>query len=321
MSSIARSNESLRAASPQTTASARFAAMARSSLVLMISLVAWVASPDCAAEAPVTTSAHTTAAGFLAKYCFDCHGPEADATRLQIGRLTSDFADAKNADSWIAVLDKVIAHEMPPADEPQPLREETQSFVKAIGTPLQTAQLAQQRAEGRVVFRRLNRFEYEQTVHDLLAINVPLAHLLPDDGSAFGFNNIGSALNTSSQLLERYLEAADVALQAAMLTGPRPEKLHKTYRFVEEPQMVMLNEKKKGGNTMFVMLPDAYVMYSDHIPYGGGNLGQFRAPSTGRYRIRITAYGHRAPVTMRVYAGKTRETPHQLVALIDGEHA
>src|SRR3569623_303503 len=186
-----------------------FAAMARSSLVLMIALVACVASPDCAADAaPVTPSAHATAAGFLAKYCLDCHGAEADAKRLRIDRLTSDFADANNADSWIAVLDKVIAHEMPPTDEPQPMRDEIKSFVKAIGTPLQPAQLAKQRAEGRVVFRRLNRFEYEQTVHDLLAINVPLAHLLPEDGSAFGFSNIGAALNTSSQLLERYLEAA-----------------------------------------------------------------------------------------------------------------
>jgi len=42
-------------------------------------------------------------------------------------------------------------------------------------------------------------------VHDLLAIEKPLRQLLPEDGAAAGFDNVGAALSTSSQLLERYL--------------------------------------------------------------------------------------------------------------------
>ena len=38
-----------------------------------------------------------------------------------------------------------------------------------------------------------------------------------------GFDNIADALNVSSVLMERYLEAADAALDAAIITGPRPE--------------------------------------------------------------------------------------------------
>src|SRR5205809_1007016 len=79
-----------------------------------------------------------------------------------------------------------------------------------------------------------NRTEYEQTLHDLLAIHTPLSNLLPEDGSAFGFVNIGAALNTSSQLMERYLEAADVALQAAMIDGPRPQTTTQTFSFIKE---------------------------------------------------------------------------------------
>ncbi len=65
---------------------------------------------------------------------------------------------------------------------------------------------------GRVVLRRLNRVEYENTVRDLLDVHVNLKEQLPQDGAAEGFDNVGAALHTSSFLMERYLEAADTAL-------------------------------------------------------------------------------------------------------------
>jgi hypothetical protein len=68
---------------------------------------------------------------------------------------------------------------------------------------------------------------------------------------------------------------------------------------------------------MFAVNDDAYIMFSDYIPYGGGKLGQFRAPEAGRYRVRITAYGHVGQVTMRVYAGATHEAPNHLVGHYD----
>ena len=66
---------------------------------------------------------------------------------------------------------------------------------------------------GRVVLRRLNRVEYENTVRDLLGINVNLKEQLPEDGSADGFDNAGAANHTSSFLMEKYLEAADNGIE------------------------------------------------------------------------------------------------------------
>ena len=45
--------------------------------------------------------------------------------------------------------------------------------------------------EGRVVLRRLNRVEYENTVRDLLGVDIDLKELLPLDSSANGFDNVG----------------------------------------------------------------------------------------------------------------------------------
>jgi len=38
-----------------------------------------------------------------------------------------------------------------------------------------------------LMLRRLNRYEYVHTLHDLLGIDVPLLNLLPEDGSLQGF--------------------------------------------------------------------------------------------------------------------------------------
>ena len=46
------------------------------------------------------------------------------------------------------------------------------------------------RAEGRVVLRRLNRAQYENTVRDLLAVDINLKDLLPEDTPAYGFDTV-----------------------------------------------------------------------------------------------------------------------------------
>src|SRR5688572_5965278 len=91
-------------------------------------------------------------------------------------------------------------------------------FVHWTGR-IAAAEDAERAAEGRVVLRRLNRVEYENTVRDLLGIQTELKELLPLDTSADGFDNIGAALHTSSFLMDRYLEAADVALGMAIVNG------------------------------------------------------------------------------------------------------
>jgi hypothetical protein len=72
-----------------------------------------------------------------------------------------------------------------------------------------------------VVLRRLNRVECENTMRDMLGINISVKDQLPADGSADGFDNAGAANYTSSFLMEKYLEAADTALNAAIANRPK----------------------------------------------------------------------------------------------------
>src|SRR5207249_2508208 len=77
-----------------------------------------------------------------------------------------------------------------------------------------------QEKEGRVVLRRLNCTEYENTLRDLLDVNVSVKSLLPEDNIAAGFDNISAALEISPAHLLAYQEAAEKAIRAAIPVAP-----------------------------------------------------------------------------------------------------
>ena len=79
---------------------------------------------------------------------------------------------------------------MPPKSKPRPPEKDVQFLSDWIGDRVKAAEAAR-RAQGRVVLRRLNRVEYENTVRDLLGVDVDLKELLPSDSSADGFDNVG----------------------------------------------------------------------------------------------------------------------------------
>ena len=57
--------------------------------------------------------------------------------------------------------------------------------------------------------RRLNRVEYNNTVRDLLGVDVRPADDFPQDDSAYGFDNIAQALSVSPLLMEKYVATAE----------------------------------------------------------------------------------------------------------------
>ncbi len=67
------------------------------------------------------------------------------------------------------------------------------------------------------MIRRLNRQEYNNTIRDLLGLDLHLADGFPADEIGFGFDNVGSALNISPAHIEKYLDAAELALQKAIV--------------------------------------------------------------------------------------------------------
>ena len=70
--------------------------------------------------------------------------------------------------------------------------------------------------------RRLNRYEYNATVRDLLATPFQPAADFPVDDSGSGFDNIAGVLSVSPVLMEKYLAAAEQIAKAAIVPPAAP---------------------------------------------------------------------------------------------------
>ncbi len=233
----------------------------------------------------------------FARYCLDCHGPNSQEKNLRLDQLGADFTNTANRMAWQTVLKRLQAGEMPPADHPQPSAPELQTLIQSI-----RGQFSTNEAQGRVVLRRLNRTEYQNTVCDLFGIKINLKSQLPEDGEANGFDNAAAALHTSPFLMERYLEAADMALDRAIVNGPRPPLIQTRIPAAETRQIKVTTE------SVFRHLNDAVVCFSSS-PWQTVGLTGFYPPDGGNYRFRILAAGFQSegkPVTYRVTAGQTR---------------
>jgi hypothetical protein len=256
----------------------------------IICLVASFGSPAQAAIA--NDKAHDNVVRpFLVKHCLPCHGEGATKARLRLDRLPSWFAAKGASDSWAKVYDKLRTGLMPPSKRPQP----SPAQVRKVLEWIQAGLIAADKTEGRVVLRRLNRVEYENTLHDLLGIDTRLRDLLPEDENVGGFDNNARALRLSAVHLERYLEAADRALDHAICNDrDPPKKLRKKYRFRFKGNSQAAWTTSKGDYE--VLFGPGSIAYS---------LNDFHAPREGRYRVRIRAFAYQSkqPVTMRVAAG------------------
>ena len=91
---------------------------------------------------------------------------------------------------------------MPPAKMPRPSAETIQNFVAGLEASLDRAAAAAPNP-GKPSPHRLNRVEYTNAIHDLLALEVDGRSMLPPDDSGYGFDNIGSVLSLTPGLLEK----------------------------------------------------------------------------------------------------------------------
>ena len=251
----------------------------------------------CASAANAATPLPAPTKTFLQKHCFECHDADTQKGKVRLDNLPADFATPATTETWGKVFAQLERREMPPKKKPQPSDVERQAALDWLGPQLRGAVAARQNAEGRGALRRLNRFEYQHTMHGLLGIEVNLMELLPEDGSAHGFDKVSSALTLSPVQVEKYLEAADVALDAAIGVGPQP-------KFASE-RFAATNLLANWDGKSHRPLPDGGIALFNS-GYSPTELRRFRAPAPGRYRIRISASGFQTdgkPATFRVYGG------------------
>ena len=234
----------------------------------------------------------------LVRHCVDCHRGDKPKGNLGLDNLTMDFADAATRKRWSAVVERLRAGEMPPKERPRPTEKEIHALTDWLSVRVAAADAAARAAQGRVVLRRLNRVEYENTVRDLLGITVNLKEQLPQDGSADGFDNAGAAHHTSSFLMVKYLEAADMVLSMAIANSPKPPPM-----IAKKYSMQDMHPIKSTTEDVYRFLKDGEVVCFCSSEWHNVWVSEFYPPDAGKYRFRISASGFQSgnkPLTFRV---------------------
>jgi cytochrome c553 len=177
-------------------------------------------------EASTARGAERTVADFkpfMEKHCVECHDADTKKGGLDLSALKFDLATPTNFNTWVGVYDRVNNGEMPPKKKVRPEAAEQTGFTTWLASSLTSAEQSRMAQEGRSTQRRLNRYEYENALRDLLhAPWLQVRDSLPEDGEAQRFNKSGDALDISHVQMARYLAAADYALRQTM--APQVER-------------------------------------------------------------------------------------------------
>ncbi|MCA9190353.1 MAG: DUF1592 domain-containing protein [Planctomycetales bacterium] len=278
---------------------------------------AWLPSSS-AADVSITQSN----AAFLWQNCSECHTGETPEAGFLIPTtdLDAESDSIESLDRWIKIHDRVASGEMPPDGAP---RTSAKDFLESLNNNLVSADQKWIAKHGRGVMRRMNRFEYENSIRQLLSAPwLQLKSILPEDGELYRFNKIGVALDVSHVNMARYMQAADYALRqvvARHVAKPTTEVVRYYAReqgsFNRRVHFTVFNRSPERAT--FPLLgyqADLDVLNNPEQPFTVGSddldkreleafgvvassyepieiyFSEFRAPEPGNYKLRIKGY-------------------------------
>ena len=189
-------------------------------IMLPLSLALWVVCGSVAVRAgdpPVVVAAAFDAPAFVKVYCLECHQGEESEAGLDLEQLSAARNLVDDSKKWAKVLNHVRSGKMPPAEGMPLPASRRDAFVSWLEQSLRSAGRRNGLIPGPAVTRRMNRDEYSATISALLNIEINAGHTLPVDGAGGeGFDNAAETLFLSPIHAEKYLEAAQLALDYAV---------------------------------------------------------------------------------------------------------
>jgi hypothetical protein len=202
---------------------------------------------------------------------------------VDLTALTPESFESER-ETWEKVVEKVTLGQMPPPGAPRPPADAVAGITGWLKSEFARQDRMVRPQAGRVSARRLNRAEYNNTIRDLLGVDVRPADSFPEDTPAFGFDNNSDALNLSPDLLEKYLDAAELSVRTALFGPPllKPAVTH-------YPAPVRINDSRGRSS-----LPKDLFHYDEtglSLPYSAHFLHRF--PVDAEYSFRLVLNGHR----------------------------
>ena len=223
------------------------------------------------------------------KYCSDCHNDSDLAGNIDFAKINPDNV-AQHAEALEMTVRKLRSHAMPPPKEPRPDAKQLTAFVSWLERALDEAAVDTHGYQA-ILPHRLNRKEYSNAVHDLLALDVDSAEFLPPDDEVKHFDNIASGLQVSPSFIEQYVIAARAVAVRAV---GRPDA--------------------RTGSQTYTAGPGNQQTHVTGLPLGtrGGMVVTHLFPSNGEYHVNI------ADMFTHIW-GNDSEFENYVVVTLDGK--
>ncbi len=163
----------------------------------------------------------------------------------------------------------LITGDMPPEDEPRPPMGDVSQIIKAIDTELRSA-AASMNEGGRIAIRRLSHSALDNTVKDLLGIDLLLSQNLPADPDLEGFNSLAVTLDANPEMVLKLQNNANTIAKLAIASGEDVrEKRHYSigtighgYNVEERGEFVITSSSRDRKHTMW---PQDFVVPQDGL--------------------------------------------------------
>lgn len=180
-----------------------------------------------------------TLSTLLEHHCVGCHEGATAEGGLNFVSLDWNLEDSHVTGIWVKIHDQLASGEMPPEEDSLLKESDRISAVKDLAARISQFQQKKYVQQGRAVSRRVNRFEYENILRDLLHDPyLKIADRLPLDGEVDGFAKVGEALDVSHVQVDAYLDAAQFALRRAIeFSATKPTSTKRRYYAREQGRM------------------------------------------------------------------------------------
>jgi Protein of unknown function (DUF1592)/Protein of unknown function (DUF1588)/Protein of unknown function (DUF1587)/Protein of unknown function (DUF1595)/Protein of unknown function (DUF1585)/Planctomycete cytochrome C len=233
---------------------------------------------------PLHATESTDVFALVQKSCVGCHSATVKSGDVDLATLRTARTFGDDREIWEKVVEKLKLGQMPPPGLPRPAPETITAVTHWLESEFARQDRAIQPEPGRVAAHRLNRAEYNNTIRDLLGIDIRPADNFPADTAAHGFDNISDALNLSPGLLENYVDAAEHAVRTALFG---PERMKPAAVHYSAP--VRINDSRGSSS-----LPKDLFHY-DETGLSTRHSAHFihRFPVDAEYSFRLVLNGHR----------------------------
>ena len=191
------------------------------------------------------------------KNCASCHSDQRKMGNLSL--QTFDLATVGATSPIIAekMIGKLRTGMMPPPGRPRPAGDTLLVLTETLERQMDAIALSAPNIGNRA-FQRLNRAEYERSIHDMLALDVNAESWLPLDTKSANFDNIADVQLPSATVLEAYLDAASQISRLAV-GDPQASKSTTTFKIPRLASQLDLEDGApkgtRGGTSVLHLFP------------------------------------------------------------------